>query len=190
MLNVSKSITPNLYAYCDNDPVNKVDPSGYLTWPGQVHTYVQLIMSSYITLFLGELTFVNYFIRFSLFRYGFADLYAKNWNEIWEVKPDKIHYQTSGPMQLQKYIDAVDGSKAGRNLGNFITYFYFNGIYRVYIRSNSYDGMIYYKFEYCWDLNIAIALAVGSFVLISTGVGSGVGATGLTAAGNLVLCAI
>ena len=169
----------NLFSYCQNNSVNYSDSFGYLAWPGEIHRYVQNILAVYIWLFLNCFTYVDYFIRFSAFNYGFADLYAKSWKEIWEVKPNKSKYRTSGPKQLKKYLDGIKGSKKGRNLGNFTTYYYSSGFYKVKIYSNSKDGMIYYDYEYCWKVNATILLAVTSIVLIASGAGASVGAPAL-----------
>lgn len=113
-------------------------------------------------------------------------MYAKKWNEIWEVKPEKEKYYSSGPKQLAKYINAIGGAKTGRNLGCFTTYYFSGGFYEVKIRSTTSDGMIYYDYSYCWKVNATIALAITSIVLICTGVGAGAGATGLSTAATLV----
>ncbi|MBQ8165222.1 MAG: RHS repeat-associated core domain-containing protein, partial [Clostridia bacterium] len=166
----------NLYGYCENEPVKHIDKLGYLAWPGEIHRYVQNILSLYIWLFLGCFTYSDYFIRFNRYKYGFADLYAKRWKEIWEVKPNKKSYKTSGPKQLKKYLDGISGSKKGRNLGTFKTYYHnYSGFYEVKIYSNSNDGMIYYDYNYSWKVNTTILLAVTSIALIATGAGSSVG---------------
>ena len=171
--------------YCANDCVNNCDPTGYLTWPGAVHAHVQRVLAIYIWSYLKCFTYIDYFIRFSMFKYGFADLYAKDWNEIWEVKPNKSKYYKSGPQQLSKYIKGVSGSKPGRNLGTFTTYYYSGGFYEVEIQSTTNDGMIYYSYDYCWRINVTILLAVTSVVLICTGVGAG--AFGIAAAGAVMV---
>ena len=144
-------------------------------------------MALYIWIYLKCYTYIDYFIRFNRFNYGFADLYAKKWNEIWEVKPDKPKYYKSGPKQLSKYINGIRGSKCGRNLGTFTTYYYSGGFYEVKISSTTSDGMIYYDYNYCWRVNATILLAVTSIVLIGTGVGAGAGATGLASAGAIMV---
>ena len=169
----------NLFGYCQNDAINYSDAWGYLAWPGEIHRYVQSILSSYIWICLGCFTYVDYFIRFSRFNYGFADLYAKTWNEIWEIKPNKHSYKTSGPKQLKKYLDGIKGSKKGRNLGVFRTYYYSYGFYEVKIYSNSNDGMIYYDYDYCWRVNTMMLAAVASIALIASGAGASVGASAL-----------
>ena len=158
-----------------------------MAWPGQIHAYVQSVLALYIWIYLKCYTYIDYFIRFSRFKYGFADLYAQKWNEIWEVKPNKPKYYISGPKQLSKYINGISGSKPGRNLGTFTTYYYSSGFYEVKIRSVTSDGMIYYDYNYCWRVNATILLAVTSVVLICTGVGSGAGATGLATAGTMLI---
>ena len=183
-------IISNLFSYCMNEPVKQIDPLGYLRWPGEIHRYVQTILSIYIWAFLGCYTYIDYFIRFSAFKYGFADLYAKRWNEIWEVKPEGNRYLISGPKQLAKYLQAIKGSKAGRNLGNYTTYYFSDiGFYQVKIRSDTNDGMIYYSYDYCWKVNAFMLLAITSIVLICTGVGAGAGAAGLSSSAAILVAA-
>ena len=80
--------------------------------------------------------------------------------------------------QLKKYLDAIKGSKHGRNLGKFTTYYFSFGVYKITIRSNTNDGMIYYTEESCVKLNASILLALTSFVLITTAAGA-IGASAL-----------
>ena len=47
------------------------------------------------------------------------------------------------------------------------------------IYSNSSDGMIYYDYEYCWEVNATMLLAVTSIALIASGAGASVGASAL-----------
>ena len=176
---VANPILHNLFAYCQNDATDFTDPYGYLSWPGEIHRYVQLLLAAYLWLCYNCFTYVDYFIRFGFLKYGFADLYAKRWNEIWEVKPNKRKYKTSGPKQLQKYLNGISGSKKGRNLGDFSTYYYSGGFYEVNIYSSSNDGMIYYDYKYCWKVNGLMLAAVASIALISTGAGASVGAPAL-----------
>ena len=171
----SISTERNMFSYCKNDIVNSADDNGYLTWPGQIHNYVQMILVSYILLTYGCLAYMNYYVKLGFLKRGFADLYVKVWNEVWEVKPDKSKYRYSGPKQLQKYIDRIPGSVAGRNLGKFVFYLWLGGLYKVKIISNTSDGMIYYDYEMCWRETTFIALSIVSTALMLSGVGTGVG---------------
>ena len=121
------------------------------------------------------------FYKIWLFKIWFCRFICqKSWGEIWEIKPDKNKYYLSGPKQLQKYLDALSNTKAGRNLGNFKTYYFSTLFYEVTIRSNSNDGMIYYSYKTNEKINGAMLLAVTSFILIATGVGSPAGVAGMS----------
>ena len=120
---------------------------------------------------------IYYYIRFGFFKWGFADLYAKRWNEIWEIKRVTEKHK-NGLNQLQKYINGIPGTNPGRNLGSFETYYISRiGIYKVVIISNSSDGMIYYDYSYCWKTNAFILMAATSIALIVSGVGAPAGAS-------------
>ncbi|MGM9680633.1 MAG: RHS repeat-associated core domain-containing protein [Eubacteriales bacterium] len=161
----------NLFAYCENEPITHSDAIGCLTWPGQIHNYVQLVLTIYILATYGKIALTNYYIKMGKFKFGLADLYVKDWNEVWEVKPDKQKYYKSGPAQLKKYIDNLSGSRAGRNLGKFTTYYLASeGIYEVIFRSNTSDGMIYYEYHYCWNILLyASILFAGGIIIYCTG---------------------
>ena len=176
----------NVFVYCVNDPIDNLDPSGFLAFPGEIHRYVQRVMALYILFTLGSFTYIDYFIRFSRFKYGFADLYAKSLNEIWEVKPDGKKYYKSGPKQLAKYLNAISNSKPGRKLGEFKTYYYssLSGFNEVTIKSTEDDGMIYYSYKTNWKVNVVVMMSIVSVVLICTGAGA---PAGITIGSTLVL---
>lgn len=166
----------SLFAYCENNPISNVDPYGLLVWPGEIHNYVQTLLSLYILFTYDCFVYIDYFIRFGFLNYGFADLYAKHWNEIWEVKPNKDRYRKSGHDQLKKYIKGISGSKEGRNLGTFEAYYFSRGFfYKIDIYSISSDGMIYYDYEISWKVTGKMLAALGAIVLIATGFGAAAG---------------
>jgi hypothetical protein len=92
-----------MYAYCDNDPVNLCDPTGMLSYPGQIHNIVVDIIKGSYPGMEKEQT-----IKYSDGTWGRADLvlYDKNTNtaQIWDVKRDKESQIASGIKQVGKYI--------------------------------------------------------------------------------------
>ena len=164
----------NLYVYCMNNPIRYVDSTGELAWPGEIHNAVsnhilwtQLIQN-------GRLIQPNKFVSYGGLKFGIADLYDNNTGEVWEIKPDKRKYYISGPLQLQNYIDHIDGASKGKSLGGGSFYYFSSGkitplpsIYQVTYRSGN-DGMIYYSYEPIVDSDaVAVALAAMAAAILS-----------------------
>lgn len=157
------------FQYCNNNSVNYYDPTGYLTWPGQIHQIVQSLIAIYITFQIGKMPRINYYVNFGKwYSYGYADLYSVSTKEVWEVKPNSQKNSKRAIDQLNKYIKYIPNSRAGRDLGNFTVYF---DIYMIKIYSVNTKGMIYYDhFIEPKLLMSQLAIALGS-ALIITGVG-------------------
>ena len=100
-------------------------------------------------------------------------MYDKKTGEVWEIKPDKDTYYVSGPIQLQKYIDNLDGARAGNNVGSGSFYYFSVGkvvpvpqVYKVIFRSTD-DGMIYYIHDQIFGEEAIIALALMAAAIAS-----------------------
>ena len=86
----------NLYAYCMNNPMNFVDPSGMLAYPGQIHNLVVNKIASIHGLYKEQT--INY-----NFGWGRADLISSD-GAVWDVKRDKPNQIASGVKQVNKYV--------------------------------------------------------------------------------------
>ena len=144
-----------------------VDPTGELVWPGEIHNAVSDYILWQQLLENSRWIQANKYVGYEGFSFGFADLYDSATGEVWEIKPDKPQYYTSGPLQLQKYIDHIDGASAGKSLGSGSFYYFSQGtltpigaVYHVTYRSGN-DGMIYYSYYSIIDVEaLAAALAL------------------------------
>ena len=79
MLNASNSITPNLYAYCDNDPVNNFDLSGDIVWKELAKIVLQVLSNILkqffedVIMFLSKLIFRGPKTKFELNPKNYAE---------------------------------------------------------------------------------------------------------------------
>jgi RHS repeat-associated protein len=162
----------NLYVYGLNNPIYYVDPSGDLVWPGEIHNAVSDHIWWMQGFGNGRWLTPNKYVGYGFLKgFGFADLYDKKTGEVWEIKPfsyeSKIKKRTAAEAQLQKYIDNIDGAKAGKSFGSESFYYFSFGkivplpqVYLVTFRSDN-NGMIYYEYDEIVDgEKIAAALAL------------------------------
>ena len=159
----------NLYVYGINNPIFYIDPDGALVWPGEIHNAVSNHIIWTELLYSGRELRANVFVPMGGMKFGFADLYDQKTKEVWEIKPEKDKYYTSGPRQLKKYIDNIDGARAGSSLRGDSFYYFSPGIngmipsvYYITYRCTD-DGMIYYEYKEIVDgdeIAAAIALTI------------------------------
>jgi len=87
----------NLYAFCMNNPIMYIDPSGHLSL-SLVHNWVVAdIHSKYAAVGMTSNKMIDY-----SFGFGFADLVNLTTGEVWEVKKSTVS-MTSAINQLAKY---------------------------------------------------------------------------------------
>ena len=135
-------LSTNMFAYCENNPVNGVDPSGeasmpwkYLPYPGYIHMVVQDYLSSMFGLRKEYLT-KN--------KKGRIDLFRTRTREAWEVKPMSVPISVAR-LQLRMYKSQMGGDlKFGRLLGKHIFQF---GIFKIYVYANQAIGVVRYSFD-------------------------------------------
>ena len=159
----------NQYVYGINNPTFYTDPYGTLIWPGEIHNAVSNHIIWTELLYSGRTLSANVFVPMGGIKFGFADLYDQKTKEVWEIKPEKDKYYTSGPRQLKKYIDNIDGARAGSSLRGDSFYYFSPGIngmipsvYYITYRCTV-DGMIYYEYKEIVDgdeIAAAIALTI------------------------------
>ena len=101
-----------MFAYCNNNPVNNADPSGYYT-DGQIHDFVIEDIVNKAQQSGRELKYKRWdtwIIYDHLWRgktYGFCDLYDFNTGEVWEVKKSSFSYTCTTAYatdQLSNYV--------------------------------------------------------------------------------------
>jgi RHS repeat-associated protein len=111
----------NMYAYCQNDCVNRYDPSGTLAFPGEIHAFVIADIMVKNPGVVAEQT-IGYKVG-----WGRADLIRISTGEVWEVKPNKNKYFAGALKQLQKYINGIWKKRPAGNTtvlsigGNYIS---------------------------------------------------------------------
>ena len=167
-------IGTNMFAYCNNDPVNTVDPYGddpwwLLPYWGYIHKAVQ----EHILLYSGRSLEMEQKVNYDV-GYGKVDIYDPSTNEMWEVK-------SSGPAsllavsQLNLYCSGtIDGTDQNPTKGAERFHGIFDkGIFRVAYWSTS-PGVILYKFWVRNEIKVAAAATAavavaGSFVMKKTG---------------------
>ncbi|MDR1630581.1 MAG: DNRLRE domain-containing protein [Oscillospiraceae bacterium] len=141
----------NMFAYCLNNPVMLLDPSGNIS-NRTIHDQVVAEVARRHSL-LSEKTVYYTTTKLRLAgKYGYCDLYDSSTQEIWEVKRATVSF-SSAKKQLQKYLDADSIEVAfGKydnspfNTGGRIDSFSFQ--YEDYTVEVLYegDGIIYYQY--------------------------------------------
>jgi RHS repeat-associated protein len=150
----------NMYAYCQNDPVNFVDPSGMdratpwwkkigLNFPGEIHKVV-------IADIIANNPGITPEVTISLKGKTNFRIDLRRGKEIWEVKPANTMWTdwlVKGGKQLQSYIDRA---KDAINPQTFVkgsvipgnTIYYFNSLMSFEVKYwYSGDGIIQYTYE-------------------------------------------
>ena len=89
----------NMFAYCLNNPVNYLDSTGELAFPGEIHNEVVKRIAIIYGFYSEEK------IQYA-FGYGRADLISPD-GQVWDVKRDKPRHIKAGKKQVQKYVDNV-----------------------------------------------------------------------------------
>ena len=112
----------DLYTYCDNDPVNKVDSNGDLpVWVfAKLHRAV-------LEAIQGENPALNLIIDKTTIRYGkqviFCDIYSANTKEVWELK-HRLVSTNAAKRQLERYVNGtiiINGEKTQLHLPKYTT---------------------------------------------------------------------
>lgn len=167
----------NMFAYCLNNPIHRIDPSGTLAYPGEIHNeVVRRISDKYgfkkeqIILYRGG-------------GFGRADLISQN-GQVWDVKRDKPRQIKAGKKQVQKYVENTWARSPETPLsvgGNEIEtgYFYHKSGLTTYKVTYRYagDGVIAYdyrvsNFDY-QTLTTALIIGIASAAGIVAGLPSG-----------------
>ena len=86
----------NMFAYCNNNPQNYVDPAGTLAYPGEIHNEVVRRIANKYGYYREQK------ILYSGGGFGRADLISPD-GQIWEVKRDKSRQINAGKKQVEKY---------------------------------------------------------------------------------------
>ena len=94
-----KTLSYNMFAYCENKPVSLVDEDGYLAFPGEIHNLVVAYLSGKYN-WLSEQR-IDY--KDSVL-WGRADLISEE-GEVWEVKRDRLRHIAKGLLQVKNYVE-------------------------------------------------------------------------------------
>ena len=156
-----------MFAYCLNNPVNYVDPTGTLAYPGEIHNeVVRRIAEKY-----GY--YKEQFILYEGGGFGRADLISSD-GQVWDVKRDKPRQIKAGKNQVAKYVSNTWKNSPDTSLsvgGNQIaadSFYYKSGLvtYKVTYKYVG-DGVVAY--DYCvWEVdtktitNAVLAVAAGA----------------------------
>ena len=155
----------NMFAYCLNTPVNYVDPTGTLAYPGEIHNeVVRRIADKY-----GYSK--EQFILYKGGGFGRADLISPD-GQVWDVKRDKPRQIKAGKKQVAKYVENTWARSPDTPLsvgGNEIEsgfFYYESGLttYKVTYRCAG-DGVIAYDYrvsEFNYQTYAAGVLVVGT----------------------------
>ena len=169
----------NMYAYCNNNSVNFVDPTGALAFPGEIHNQVVNHISE------NNLYAREQRIIYDDGSYGRADLISDD-GQVWDVKPNKLRHIKAGEEQVKKYITGKWAKKETLKLttgGDSIApnfFYYESGLitYRVEY-SNHGNGVIVYDYEIS-NTNFpelpTEVVVIGVIIVIILGVVAGIGA--------------
>jgi len=167
-----------MFAYCRNNPINYVDPSGTLAYPGEIHNeVVRRIADKYG--FNKE-----QFILYEGGGFGRADLISSD-GQVWDVKRDKPRQIKAGKKQVQKYVENTWARSPDTPLsvgGNEIEsgYFYHKSGLTTYKVTYRYagDGVIAYdyrvsEFDYQTLATTVLVVGVAAAAGIAAGLPSG-----------------
>ena len=160
----------NMFTYCLNNPVNNIDSTGTLAYPGEIHNkVVEHIIKNYP---LHKEQTIDYLSG----GYGRADLISND-GYVWDVKRDKPRQIKSGKKQVKKYVDNIWRNNNiklyvgdDRIVGDSFLYHSENSTFYVSYR-NAGDGVIAYdyteyklqttpNFEFSPELDTAAACGV------------------------------
>ena len=157
-----------------NNPVEYIDSTGELAWPGEIHNQVVLHIAEKNGLYWEQR--IDYAVG-----WGRADLIDET-GQVWEVKRDKPRQIANGIKQLQKYTENKwhNHDNVVLSVGGWIdpdSFIYESGLTTYYV-SYRYagDGVIAYDYYAITDWKTVGDVAVGiviiagvAFLIFSTG---------------------
>ena len=175
----------NMFAYCGNNPVNYVDPTGALAFPGEIHNEVVWhIVYKYGYNREQRILYKNG-------RTGRADLISGD-GQVWDVKRDKPKQIAAGKEQVKNYVsniweknpdpDNISLSVGGNEIeADMFTYQSGLTTYRVWYRYAG-DGVIAYDYDIVKVDYQTIAISALSALIAAFGMAIGMpGASALPA---------
>ena len=152
-----------MFAYCNNDPINCVDPFGFLAYPGEIHGAVVRHLAERYALYTEQ--YITYKVG-----WGRTDLISRS-GKVWEVKPDKPRHIKKGKEQVKKYVNNTwkNNPQVDLSIGDYIesgNFSYVSGAttYHVTYRYAG-DGVIAYDYSKKTDWSRVVATA-GTAALI------------------------
>ena len=185
----------NMFAYCNNNPVCSIDPTGCFT-DGQIHNIVlAAIVVSYVEKGYYYLkqhdTLIYYNGKNWKNGWGYCDLYDSKTGEVWELKKDSKSYTcttTYAKRQLGKYVNGRLASDPSLQLsrGGFLI----NGV-QTHVVSDSKgtyyieyweqgNGILRYRYTYTKNTSTKVlnALSIAGLVIGGGLLGASLIATG------------
>lgn len=141
-------ISYNPFAYCENDPANWVDFTGYIALPGTIHKQVVLdIKRRFSNLEISKVK-----INYANGRYGYCDVINPKTGEIWEVKRQTVS-MNKAMKQLNNYVNGTyyHNPKLKLKIGGYMkgSTFTYQNMATIYYVSYWYagNGIIYYDYD-------------------------------------------
>ena len=181
----------NMFAYCLNDPVNYIDPTGELAYPGEIHNEVVRRIADKYGYYKEQHILYKNGHNYKKRRFGRADLIS--WDgKVWDVKRDKPGQIEAGKDQVKNYVNntwaqfpdiplSIGGNEIEERL-----FYYRSGLttYKVTYRYAGYGVIAYdYKvseFDYQTLAKCAavVVLCAVAFKGIMAGIAAGSGLLG------------